>query len=288
MFDPDDPTVQETLQVTIVKEKRLTEHPLMWIVCALLLATLAFGVAHVLSRSRMKHLREQRQMYKDLVGQALRTVANTVDAKDPYTNGHSVRVAIYAREIAKRLGYNADDQESVYYIALLHDIGKIGVPDSILKKPGALTPEERAIVQMHPRWGGEILRDFTALKNIADGARYHHERYDGKGYCEGLAGEDIPLIGRIVCVADSYDAMASDRYYRSALPKEKILEEFERGSGTQFDPKIAAVMIDMIREGAVPVSGTTGGEMPAEATAPAALTGERGAVGGDKTAPHGE
>ena len=311
VFDPDDPTVQETLQITIVKEKRLTEYPLTWIVCAVLLASAAFGITHVATRSRMKRLRGQRQMYKDLVGQALRTVANTVDAKDPYTNGHSIRVAIYAREITRRLGYSENDQESVYYIALLHDIGKIAVPDHILKKPGSLTPEERAVVQMHPPWGGEILRDFTALKYIDDGARYHHERYDGKGYCEGLAGEDIPLIGRIVCVADSYDAMASDRYYRGALSKEKILEEFERCSGTQFDPRIAAVMIDMIREGAVPVSGTTGREMPAEATsapaakptkapvsfdtaipaeatAPAALTGERGADGGDKTAPHGE
>ena len=272
VFDPDDPENQETVQITVIKEKRLTEYPLTWVVLTVLLVLIIFAITHLIAHARMRRLREQRQMYKDLVGQALRTVANTVDAKDPYTKGHSIRVAIYAREITKRLGYNEDDQESVYYIALLHDIGKIAVPDSILKKAGPLTPEERAVVRTHPLRGGEILRDFTALKYITDGARYHHERYDGKGYCEGLAGENIPLIGRIVCVADCYDAMASDRYYRKALPKEKILEEFEQGSGTQFDPKIAAVMIDMIREGVVPVSDPTAAVSTADAT-PASAAG---------------
>lgn len=253
-FDPDDPTVEESLEIKVIKEKHLSEHPLFWVVCALAVVLAAFGISHWVAHTKMKRLRRQRQEYRGIVEQALRTFANTIDAKDPYTNGHSLRVALYSREITRRLGYSENDQESVFYIALLHDIGKIGIPDSILNKAGALTPEERAIIQTHPVKGGEILKDFTALKGIADGARYHHERYDGKGYCEGLAGEDIPLVGRIICVADSYDAMASDRCYRKALPPEKILSEIEAGSGTQFDPKIAAIMVDMIHEGAVPIT----------------------------------
>lgn len=253
-FDPDDPTVEESLEITVIKEKRLSEHPLFWAATVAVILLSALMISHWAAHTKMKRLRRQRQEYRGIVEQALRTFANTIDAKDPYTNGHSLRVALYSREITRRLGYSENDQESVFYIALLHDIGKIGIPDSILNKAGALTPEEREIIQTHPVKGGEILKDFTALKGIADGARYHHERYDGKGYCEGLAGEDIPLVGRIICVADSYDAMSSDRCYRKALPPEKVLSEIEAGSGTQFDPKIAAIMADMIREGVVPIT----------------------------------
>ena len=264
VFDPDDPEVQEVQQITIKKEKQLFEYPLTWLLGAVLLALLIHVIVRQVIRSKTKRLTQQRQMYRKLVGQALRTFANTIDAKDSYTNGHSVRVALYAREITRRMHYSENDQETVYYIALLHDIGKIGIPDSILNKEGSLTPEERAIVQTHPVKGAEILRDFTALKGLADGARYHHERYDGTGYCEGLAGKDIPLIGRIVCVADCYDAMSSDRCYRKGLPPEKILEELEKGSGTQFDPEIAAIMEDMIREGVVPVSASTADRIPVD------------------------
>lgn len=253
VFDPDEPETKKIVTLTIEKEKKLTEQPLAWVAGVILLGAVCFGIAHLLIRAKMRRLRRTQQAYRSIVAQALKTFANTIDAKDPYTNGHSERVAIYSREIVKRMGYSESDQESVYYIALLHDIGKIGIPDSILNKKGDLTPEERAIVQQHPVKGGEILRDFTALNKIADGARYHHERYDGKGYCEGLSGENIPLIGRIICVADSYDAMSSDRCYRKALPTQKIIEELKNGSGTQFDPKIAEIMIEMINEGVVPV-----------------------------------
>lgn len=254
VFDPDDPEIQKTVYVTVVKEKSLIEYPAVWVVGILLLGLLFFAVAHLLIHKKIKSMQQRQQMYRSVVEQALRTVAKTIDAKDSYTNGHSVRVAIYAREITKRLGYSKDDQETVYYIALMHDIGKIAIPDNILNKKGELTPEERSIVHIHPIKGAEILRDFTLLKGLTDGALYHHERYDGKGYCAGLAGEDIPLIGRIVCVADCYDAMSSERCYRKAMTSEEIINEFEKCSGTQFDPKIAAVMIDMIREGVVPVS----------------------------------
>lgn len=253
VFDPNNPDSVRSIQLSVTKDKALSEQPLFWIGCLLLLIVAIMGAVHVLIRARMERMRQQQQAYRSILEQSLRTFANAIDAKDPYTNGHSVRVAQYAREITRRLGYSPRDQETVYYVALLHDIGKIGIPDSILNKTGALTPEEQAIIRTHPVKGGEILRDFTALKGIADGARYHHERYDGKGYCAGLAGEEIPLMARIICVADSYDAMSSDRCYRKALPTEKIVEELRKGSGTQFDPHIASVMEDMIREGAVPI-----------------------------------
>ena len=253
VFDPNNPDSVRSIQLSFTKDKALSEQPLFWIGCLLLLIVAIMGAVHVLTRARMERMRQQQQAYQSIVEQSLRTFANAIDAKDPYTNGHSVRVAQYAREITRRLGYSPRDQETVYYVALLHDIGKIGIPDSILNKTGALTPEEHAIIRTHPVKGGEILRDFTALKGIADGARYHHERYDGKGYCAGLAGEEIPLMARIICVADSYDAMSSDRCYRKALPTEKIVEELRKGSGTQFDPHVASVMEDIIREGAVPI-----------------------------------
>lgn len=256
VFDPENPEIQKTTEITLIKEKKLTEQPLIWIAGILLFGLLIFYISHRAIHTKMNRLRKQKKIYRSIVEQALQTFANTIDAKDPYTKGHSVRVAIYAQEITKRLGYSENDQETVYYIALLHDIGKIAIPDSILNKEGALTPEERAVIQTHPIKGAEILRDFNALKSITDGALYHHERYDGKGYCAGLAGENIPLVARIICVADCYDAMSSDRCYRKALTPEQILAELREGSGTKYDPKIAAIMEDMIREGVVPSTET--------------------------------
>ena len=135
------------------------------------------------------------------------------------------------------------------YIALMHDCGKIGIPDEILNKPGALLEEERNIIKSHTVIGGNVLADFNAIDGISDGAMYHHERFDGKGYPSGLKGEDIPLCARIICVADSYDAMNSDRIYRNRLSKSDILKELRLNSGTQFDPQIVAHMIFLIEIG---------------------------------------
>lgn len=201
----------------------------------------------------LMRLRRRQKEYRGIIEQSLSTFANAIDAKDPYTNGHSVRVALYSREIARRMGASEEEQERIYYLAMLHDIGKIGIPDAILKKQGKLTEEEQAVMQSHPTVGGDILKDFTALEGISEGARYHHERYDGKGYCTHKAGEDIPLVARIIGVADSYDAMSTDRCYRKALSREVITEELQKGSGTQFDPKIQAVMQEMIADGTAPV-----------------------------------
>ncbi len=256
VFDPDQPEMIHAYQLPITKEKKLAEEPLFWILLAggfaALVAIVISAVAHLRHRARLRHMNERQQELKTLLIQSLQTFARIIDAKDPYTNGHSIRVATYAREIARRMGKSADEQDEIYYIALLHDIGKIGIPDNILNKKGALTPEERAIIQTHPTVGGQVLKKFTALEYIDDGARYHHERYDGKGYCEGLSGKDIPLVARIIGVADSYDAMSSDRCYRPALSREKILSELTEHSGTQFDPEIVPYMVDMIHEGVAP------------------------------------
>lgn len=177
------------------------------------------------------------------------TIANTVDAKDTYTGGHSLRVAVCARDIAKNLGWNEQEVQNVYNVALLHDIGKIAVPDSVLNKPGRLTDEEFAIIKQHPVTGNDILQDITILEHVQEGAHYHHERWDGKGYPCGLAGEEIPIYARIIALADTYDAMRSDRVYRKHLSTDKIISEFERCKGSQFDPELADVFIFMLKSG---------------------------------------
>ena len=176
------------------------------------------------------------------------TLAKTIDAKDAYTNGHSERVGAYAREIAKRYGYDEDRQEEIYIMGLLHDVGKIGVPDEVINKKGSLTEEEFALIKKHPVTGYQILKNIQQMPNLSTGARWHHERYDGTGYPDGLAGEEIPEEARIVAVADAYDAMSSKRSYRNIMPQEKIRSEIERGMGTQFDPQFARIMIQMIDE----------------------------------------
>lgn len=260
VFNPEYPSRAHSYQVSIVKEKKLAEQPLFWVLIALafagLVAAIITTISHLRHRARIRRMHERQQELQAILVQSLQVFARVIDAKDPYTNGHSIRVAQYARELARRMGLPEDEQERIYYIALLHDIGKIGIPDKILNKQGSLTPEERAIIQTHPSVGGQVLKNFTALSDIDDGARYHHERYDGEGYCDGLKGKDIPLVARIIGVADSYDAMSSDRVYRPALSKEKIIDELQSCSGTQFDPEIVPYMLEMIRDEVVPAKET--------------------------------
>jgi HD-GYP domain-containing protein (c-di-GMP phosphodiesterase class II) len=169
----------------------------------------------------------------------LHALTSAVDAKDAYTCGHSQRVALFGREIAHAAGLPEALCERVYMAGLLHDVGKIGVPEEVLRKPGKLTAEEFAEMKKHVDIGARILRDVRQVDDLIPGVLYHHERYDGKGYPHGLAGQDIPLIGRILCVADSFDAMTSNRTYRKALPLEVALMEIRRCAGTQFDPMLA-------------------------------------------------
>lgn len=182
----------------------------------------------------------------ELIKQTAFALVEAIDAKDSYTNGHSRRVAEYSVMIGKRIGKSKKELEELYLIALLHDVGKIGVPNAIINKNGRLTNEEYLVIKKHPLIGNDILSKISASPELAIGAHYHHERYDGKGYPEGLFGEEIPEIARIIAVADTYDAMTSKRSYRDVLPKEKIRSEFEKGIGTQFDPKFAKIMIEFI------------------------------------------
>ena len=185
---------------------------------------------------------------KTLSVEVMEALAHTIDAKDEYTKGHSIRVARYSRMLAERLGLSAKDCENVYYMALLHDIGKIGVPNSIINSPSKLTDEEYAVIKTHPGVGYDILAEIKSRPDLSIGARWHHERFDGKGYPDGKKGEDIPFLARIIAVADSYDAMTSNRSYRKYMPQDEVRSEIEKNIGTQFDPDVAKCMLSIIDE----------------------------------------
>lgn len=181
----------------------------------------------------------------------VRMLAVAIDAKDRYTNGHSFRVAGYSAALARALGWAEEDVVTLWREALLHDIGKIGIPDAVLNKPGRLTDEEFAVIKSHAKIGGDILSNSKSMLNAADVARCHHERWDGRGYPAGLAGEAIPLHARIVTVADAYDAMRSDRIYRKGLSPDVIRAELVNGRGTQFDPALLDVFLTLADGGAL-------------------------------------
>lgn len=233
---------------------RLFTTDVFFIISMSLLIAWAIILVYVIStyyQIRKYKLRHERD--NEIINESIETFTGFIDAKDSYTNGHSKRVAIYTRLIAERMGFEGEELDRIYYIALLHDCGKIGVPDNILGKPGKLTDEEFETIKSHTVRGGEILSNFKSLKDAGEGARYHHEKYNGKGYPEGLKGEDIPLIARMICVADSFDAMNSNRVYRNKLSYEYITNELESNKGTHFDPKIADIMLDLIKEGKVKI-----------------------------------
>lgn len=196
----------------------------------------------------MRNAEESRKNVEKLNDTLLRTLARTIDAKDRYTNGHSQRVAKYVAAIAERMGKSREEQQQFYDAALLHDVGKIHIPDAIINKPTRLTEEEFEYIKLHPVAGYCILRDIGENALIASAAKWHHERYDGKGYPNGLSGKNIPEVARIVGVADAYDAMTSNRSYRQIMPQDEVRSEIENGRGRQFDPEIADIMIGMIDE----------------------------------------
>ena len=193
-----------------------------------------------------EYMKSRHEGMRRLFEQTATALVNSIDAKDSYSHGHSIRVAEYARMIAEQMGFDKDECDRVYYAGLLHDVGKIGIPNSIINKSGALTEEEYEVIKQHPEKGYQILSSITEYPFLNIGAHYHHERYDGKGYPERLKGEDIPEIARIISVADAYDAMSSNRSYRAAIPQQLVREEIVKGSGTQFDPRIAKIMQHLI------------------------------------------
>ena len=240
-----------SLAVEYTFNRLLTSEPLFWVAIVLLAIWLIALVIFVITSLQIKKYNARHERDNKIINESIETFTGFIDAKDPYTNGHSKRVAIYTKLIAKEMGYEGEELDRIYYVALLHDCGKIAVPDSILGKPGKLTDEEFEIIKSHTVRGGEILSSFKSLENAGEGALYHHERYDGKGYPEGKAGEDIPLIARMICVADSFDAMNTNRVYRKKLSKDYIVNELETNKGLQFDPKIADIMLGLIRDGKI-------------------------------------
>lgn len=180
--------------------------------------------------------------------QLVHILSKTIEAKDQYTKGHSTRVAKYSVMIGERFGYSREALKQLEYAALLHDVGKIGVADAIINKPGRLTDDEFAEMKKHPIIGSEILSEISEIPDVAVGARWHHEKYDGTGYPDGMKGTDISQVSRIIAVADAYDAMTSNRSYRKCLDQEIVRGEIERGIGKQFDPEFAKIMLQIMDE----------------------------------------
>ena len=198
----------------------------------------------------------QQQIKLNMANETVNAIANAVDAKDVRTHQHSTRVAEYSALIAREMNcfkwWNRNKEISnLKKAAQLHDIGKIGVPDAVLNKVGRLTDEEYVQMKSHVDRGAEILKDFTLVEHVEEGTRYHHERYDGRGYPKGLKGEEIPLIGRIISVADAFDAMTSNRVYRNHMDTDYVLNEMKRGRGTQFDPDALDAFLRLIDKGVI-------------------------------------
>lgn len=201
-----------------------------------------------LNKDLENRVKEKTVQVERLSFEIISTIASMIEAKDRYTKGHSVRVAEYSALLAAALGWSEEDVKNLKYIALLHDIGKVGIPDNVLNKPGRLTDAEFDIIKSHTTIGGDILRDIITIPDVDSGAKYHHERYDGRGYPAGLVGEHIPEVARVICIADAYDAMRSKRIYRDSLSVEVIREELVKGKGTQFDPNFVEVFIKLLDE----------------------------------------
>lgn len=213
-----------------------------------IIAIAASVIVHNVMQKKILSLNEKKLRDNAIIEQTMKSFVNFIDAKDEYTRGHSARVAKYSKAIAAQLGYDAEFQQDIFYMGLMHDIGKITIPDNILNKTSHLSSEEWEIIKMHTKNGEKLLQDFTVMPSIKDAALYHHERYDGKGYLYQLKGDTIPLTARIICVADSFDAMNTNRCYRLKYSKDRIIQELERCSGKQFDPVIANAMIELLKD----------------------------------------
>jgi len=241
--------VKDTVKDGLFLLTGVNENPLTTLLLFFILPRCLISVAIMfVCNSIVKIVNSSHRKTEEMFLQTVAALSDAVDAKDRYTSGHSKRVAEYARMLALRLGKSKEEQDEVYRAGLLHDVGKIRIPEDIINKPGRLTDDEFNTIKIHPITGYNILKGISEESIIATAAKHHHERYDGTGYPNGLRGEEIPETARILGVADSYDAMASNRSYRNALPQTVVREEIEKGKGTQFDPKIADVMLKMIDE----------------------------------------
>ena len=210
-----------------------------------LFTSLADQVAIALDNARL--YQEQEEMFY----QTAESLADAIEKRDPYTGGHTQRVTLYSLIIARYLPLRSIEKKWLKIAAVLHDIGKIGIEDQILKKPDQLSPEEYDVIKHHSDLGAEIIEHIRQLKEIIPGVKYHHEQVNGRGYPDGLKGEDIPMIAKIVSVSDTYDAMTTDRPYRSALTKEAAIKELKRCCGTQFDRQVVEAFLKAHRNGEI-------------------------------------
>lgn len=245
----------------IIKEKEIYDNWWFLLYVAVVAVVLIAYLTWMFFRTQIqKTLRIQKMELEwtknqlQMGNETILTIAKTVDAKDENTSQHSVRVSEYSVLIAQKLGYSEEECEELRKIAILHDIGKIGIPDQVLNKPAKLTDEEYEIMKSHVSRGAEILKNFTLIDHVTEGALYHHERYDGRGYVHGLKGEEIPLNARIIGIADAFDAMTANRVYRKKLDFDYVLEELRRGRGTQFDPELVDIMLGLIEDGTIDVA----------------------------------
>lgn len=240
---------ENEMTVTLVKQLTAYEQGWFWLVIGIVgLALIAAVVAFYYHRKNTK-LMKQHQEREKLIDEMTSVFASCVDLKDAYTNGHSHRVASYSAKLARKLGKSEDEVRKIYRIALLHDIGKIAIPDSILNKQAKLTDEEYAVMKSHPKRGYDILKDVTIDPDLAIGAGYHHERLDGKGYPFGLTGEKIPEFAQIISVADTFDAMYSTRPYRKQLDLSVVTDELKRCAGTQLNGDVVNALLALVEEG---------------------------------------
>jgi energy-coupling factor transport system substrate-specific component len=240
---------ENSISVTLIKEKALYERTWFLVLLVVVLLLILAGGIVFYTRIKTAKLLKKQEENKIYIHQMIQAFAKTIDFKDKYTTGHSFRVAKYAELIARKMGYSEKDAENVRDIGLLHDVGKITIPDEILNKPGKLSDEEYEIIKQHSANGYDILKEIEIMPELALGAGYHHERMDGKGYPSGKKAEDIPQIAQIIAVADTFDAMNSTRPYRKQMAMEDIVEELKRVSGTQLNGEIVQALLALIEEG---------------------------------------
>ena len=259
VFDKDMNVIEQS-RYKIIKEQEIYDtqafRVYMLFVAILAIAWITWFLVRTQLQKRLEIQKKQVELAKEQVrmgNETILAIAKAVDAKDENTSQHSMRVSEYSVLLARELGFSEEECENLRKAALLHDIGKIGIPDRILNKPARLDDDEYAIMKSHVTRGAQILKDFTMIEHVHEGTLYHHEKYDGTGYPQGLKGEDIPLYGRIIGVADAFDAMTANRVYRKQLDFDYVVNELKRCRGTQFDPKIADIMLHLIETGKIDI-----------------------------------
>lgn len=265
VYDHQRTKVIEESTYQIIKDKEIYDHWWFYvyygIVLVLAIVYLTWLIVRTQIQKKLNLQKKELELARNQIqmgNETIITIARTVDAKDENTSQHSQRVSEYSVMIAEKLGYSKEDLEVLRKTALLHDIGKIAIPDRILNKAGRLTDEEYGVMKSHVLRGAEILKNFTFIEHVDEGALYHHERYDGKGYVNGLKGEEIPLNARIIGIADAFDAMTANRVYRKKLDLDFVLEELRKGRGTQFDPRLVDIMLGLLEDGTIDVEGLYG------------------------------